>query len=338
MSAGCRMKTGITRCESPVALASATGAVMVSPGRVQRREGAMKSAGWLLPVAMLWGASCGVPPASVDVSAYDYRDTRDLVRFVHDAARLLEREGLGVLGDPGRCPGWAGQSYLYVYGLDNTCLYHAGMPELVGKNLADITDIEGKPIAQMVLAALADPANPHGWVHYSWWQPGKFYPVPKSSCHFKATLPDGRALYVGGGIDYPHEEREFIRIAVDSAVNLLDARGAAALQTLVDPLSPYHYREVRVFAFRPGGHMLISSVLGDNRIEMDLTACADEVGHRPFERAVRLLDTEPAAWQIFMARSRTERQLVKKILYLRRTVLDGEPLFVGAITDLPQTP
>ena len=298
----------------------------------------MRQMRWLVLGAWLGGAACGVRPDPIDVSVYDYRDTRELVRFVARAARALEQDGLEVLRDPARCPVRAGDNYLYVYDLDNTCLFHAGMPDLVGKNLAEITDIEGKPVSRLVRVELANPENPHGWVHYTWWAPGKFHPVPKSSCNFQVKLPDGRDVFVGGGLDFPHEEREFVRIVVDSAVRLIEARGRDAIATIADPAAGYQYREVRVFAFQPGGRLLISPVLGDSRIELDLAACVDETGHRPFERAMRLLETEPHAWQIFMARSRTERQLVKKILYLRKTVLDGEPLFVGAVTDLPQPP
>ncbi len=59
-------------------------------------------------------------------------------------------------------------------------------------NLIDVTDKNGKEIAKLTLDALKDPNNPHAWVHYSWWEPGKFYPVPKSSCHFKVTTPEGK--------------------------------------------------------------------------------------------------------------------------------------------------
>ncbi len=298
----------------------------------------MKTGQPLILMALLWGAACGRHPDAIDVSAYDFRDTRELVRFVHGHALALQRLGLAGLNELRRDPGRAGGNYVYVYDMNNTCLYHGGMPDLVQKNLKEVTDIDGKSIAGLILEALDNPFDPHGWVHYTWWEPGKFYPVPKSSCHFRATLPDGREVFVGGGLDYPHEERAFIRIAVDSAVALIAAKGSEALDIISDPLSSYQYRDVRVFAFQPGRSPLVSPVLGDSRLDMDLTTCTDEVGHRPFERAVQQLETEPTTWQIFMARSRVERQLVKKILYLRKTALNGEPLFVGAITDLPRTP
>ena len=102
-----------------------------------------------------------------------------------------------------------------------TNLFHAGMEDLEGKNLKDITDKNGKNITSSVFKALEDKNNPHAWIHYSWWEPGKFYPVPKSSCHFKVKTQDGEELFVGGGLNYPQEETEFIRIIVDDAALLM---------------------------------------------------------------------------------------------------------------------
>lgn len=287
-------------------------------------------------LAMLVCCSCTKQPGRLDLTMYDYRDTRNLVQTLYTAQDLIEKKGLAGLKD---MQVNAGQdTYLYVYDMNDVCLYHAGMPELEGKDEHGLVDATGKSVALLVQRALNNPQNPHGWVHYTWWEPGRFYPVPKSSCNIKATLPDGRTVYVGGGMNHPHEEKEFIRIAVDSAADALAQSGHTALDLLKDPRSEYNYRTVRVFAFRPNGEILISPIADQVNFTMDLPACSDAVGHRPFDLALKALKNEPATWQMFTEQMRGERQLVKKILYLRKTTLDGEPLYVGAITDLPLTP
>jgi len=82
------------------------------------------------------------------------------------------------------------------------------MLELEGQNLRSILDIDGKNIFNMIIEALEDTYNSHAWVHYVWWEPGSFYPVPKSSCHFRVSTPQGEDLIVGGGMNYPLEEKE----------------------------------------------------------------------------------------------------------------------------------
>jgi hypothetical protein len=212
------------------------------------------------------------------------------------------------------------------------------MPHLEGKNLWNLTDKNGKKPIQMVIAALSDKNNPHAWVHYSWWEPGKFYPVPKSSCHFKVTTPEGRVLFVGGGLNYPHEEKEFIRIIVDNAAQLVKEKGESALSEIADPASRYNFRDVKVFVFTPAGKLLISPVMNDSLTEFKLMDCADEMGHKPFEKALRELKNKDSVWEIFLAKNRYQRTLVKKSLYLRKTYIADQEIYVGAITDLPQPP
>jgi hypothetical protein len=274
----------------------------------------------------------------LDLSMYQYRDTKDLVKFVYDAASMLEEGGTNSLEDfrNNRARYNTKDYYLYIYDMHGTNIYSAGMKHLEGKNLWDVTDKNGKKITQLVLAALEDKNNPHGWVHYSWWQPGKFYPVPKSSCHFKVHLPDGKEMYVGGGLNYPHEEKEFVRIIVDSAVQLINKEGKSAFAKISDPTSEYNYRDVQVFAFQKNGKIIISPVTDDSLSQIDLLTCVDEVGHKPFAEALKKLESKERVWEVFMAKNKYKRELVKKSLYLRKVMLNGETIYVGAISDLPQ--
>ena len=276
----------------------------------------------------------------LDLGMYQYRDTRDLVRFVYNAAHELRQEGIqGIESFRSEISKYRTRNYyLYVYAIDGTNLFHAGMPELEGKNLFYVTDKNGKQIALLIKRAIENPENPHGWVHYTWWKPGKFYPVPKSSCHFKVTTPEGKEIFVGAGFDYPHEEKEFIRITVDDAVNRLNHEGAAAIEDIANPLSEYNYRDVRVFVFSQDGSALISPVVNEQFPKMNIVDCVDEVGHKPFQKALKRLRKKDRTWEVFLAKSRYQRGLIKKCLYLRKTFLDGKDVYVGAVTDLPQPP
>ena len=290
----------------------------------------------LLMAAMLL-SGCQNRYENLDLSMYHYRDTKNLVKFVYGAAALLEKEGMKELDyfRSNRNLFITDDYYLYIYYIDGTNIFHAGMKHLEGKNIAHVTDKDGKKPFQAALDALEDPHNPHAWVHYSWWEPGKFYPVPKSSCHFKVTTPEGKQLLVGGGLNYPFEEKEFIRIIVDSAVDLIKKKGHDAFSEISDPFSQYHYRDVCVFAFLPNGDILISPIMGSSIHEIQLFECTDQVGHKPFMSALSKLQSKDCAWEIFMVKSKFQRQLVKKCLYLCKTVISGEEVFVGAITNLP---
>ncbi|MCK5809387.1 cache domain-containing protein [bacterium] len=290
--------------------------------------------------AIFLSSGCTSKYDELDLSMYQYQDTKDLVKFVYDASLILKKEGLNSLGyfKKNHALFKTKEYYLYIYDIDGKNIYHAGMENLEEKNLRGVTDKNGKKINALIVGALANENNPHAWVHYSWWKPGKFYSVPKSSCHFKVTLSDGRELFVGGGIDYPHEEREFIRIIVDSATQLIEEKGEEAIAEIAKPTSQYNYRDVRLFAFQKDGEMLISPAINSLFLQIDLLKCVDEVGHKPFLKALKTLESTEKVWGIFMAKNRYKRKLIKKCLYIRKAHLGNNKIFLAAITDLPEPP
>jgi hypothetical protein len=305
-----------------------------------RQPGGMVLTALFLVFGSIFLSGCENRYQSLNLGIYQYRDTKELVRFVYDASQKLKKEGLKSLDyfRDNRSRYRTSESYLYIYNIQGVNIFNAGMPHLEGKSLRDLTDKNGKKPLAMMEAALADKNNPHAWIHFSWWEPGKFYPVPKSSCHFKVITPEGKEFIVGGGLNYPLEEKEFIRIAVDDAVQLIGEKGEAAFSTIENPASSFNFRDVKVFVFTPTGKLIISPVMNDHLADINLLDCEDEMGHKPFKKALLELKTKDRTWEVFLARDRYQRSLIKKTLYLRKMKLAGEALFVGAITDLPQPP
>ena len=302
--------------------------------------------GWII-LTVIFGvfqsvflAGCENRHEKLNLGVYQYRDTKDLVKFVYDASQILEKDGLKSLDyfRANRSRYLTSDYYLYIYNMQGVNIFHAGMPQLEGKNLWDLTDKNGKKPLPMIVAALADKNNPHAWVHYSWWEPGKFYPVPKSSCHFKVSTPEGLVFMVGGGLNYPLEEKEFIRIAVDDAAQLIREKGESAFPVIENPASPFNFRDVKIFVFTLAGKLLISPVMNDRLADINLLDCVDEMGHKPFRKALLELKTKDFTWEVFLAKNRYQRSLIKKSLYLRKINLFGQELYIGAITDLPQPP
>ena len=86
------------------------------------------------------------------------------------------------------------------------------------------------------------------------------------------------------------------------------------------------------------GLSLLSPVLSETPFDMNLLDFVDGIGNHPFKLAIKNLAASEATWQIFMTHSRTERQMVKKIICLRKCSTDRGLYYVGAATDLPQPP
>lgn len=76
----------------------------------------------------------------------------------------------------------------------------------------------------------------------------------------------------------------------------------------------------------------------DRLSEFELLNTVDEMGHKPFAKALIELRNKDSAWEVFLAKNGYQRTLVKKGLYLRKTHMSGREIYVGAVTDLPQPP
>ena len=275
-----------------------------------------------------------------NLSRYDYRDTRHLVALTARAAALVGKEGEKAFAVFRKNPGdWSlhGSSYLYVYDLNNVNLFHGGYPKLAGKNLSDFTDLLGKNVGRLIIDQLKKyPAiNPHGWSHYLWVPPGALNGVWKAACNFKVNMPDGRAVFVGSGIDNPLQEREFYRIIVDEAARLLEQKGRAELADLRSPRGPFTIYNRGVFVIDRKGNALIDPGMNlDN--PRNLLEYRDFTGHRPLAELDKKLQTADTAWVVMLTRENAGGAPIKKGVYGRRARMGQKEVMVGAICPLPR--
>jgi len=59
--------------------------------------------------------------------------------------------------------------YPFVYDMKGTCVAHGARPALIGKNLIDLKDQDGKYLIQEMVAIANGPGS--GWVDYKWPNP-----------------------------------------------------------------------------------------------------------------------------------------------------------------------
>ena len=62
------------------------------------------------------------------------------------------------------------------------------------------------------------------------------------------------------------------------------------------------------------------------------------LGIRKQKKALKELESVDAVWEVFMAKNPYQRRLIKKCLYIRKTMIAGKEVYVAAITDLPEPP
>lgn len=59
--------------------------------------------------------------------------------------------------------------YPFIYDMKGTCVAHGARPALIGKNLIDLKDQDGKYLIQEMVAIATAPGS--GWVDYKWPNP-----------------------------------------------------------------------------------------------------------------------------------------------------------------------
>ena len=82
--------------------------------------------------------------------------------------------------------------YVFALNMDNTVLGHPYKPSLVGKNMNDALDVNGKYFFREFVSVVQTKGS--GWVEYWWMRPGEDKPTFKRS--YVAQVP-GENLYVG---------------------------------------------------------------------------------------------------------------------------------------------
>src|SRR4051812_37799764 len=100
------------------------------------------------------------------LSQYAYKDTKNLVTLVEDAAKLMERDGDKAFEQFAvQDSRWLNDDYyMFVYALDGICLFHPISPELVGKSMISLQDMHGKPIIREITDIGKKPgADANGW-------------------------------------------------------------------------------------------------------------------------------------------------------------------------------
>lgn len=59
--------------------------------------------------------------------------------------------------------------YPFIYAMNGTCIAHGARPALIGKNLIDMKDQDGKYLIREMIAIAKGPGS--GWIDYKWPSP-----------------------------------------------------------------------------------------------------------------------------------------------------------------------
>lgn len=271
-------------------------------------------------------------------AAYEYSDTREMVLMVEDAARLLEDKGEDAFDELSLPDSrWKhDSSYIYVYSVNGDCLFNSGQPELVGKNLRDYHDEDGRNVVRELMDIASEPEeNAAGWVFFLFQDGNVISPVWKLSYNMKARLPDGRVVVVGSGRSSLKMERSFVTDRVEKAASLLQAQGRdVAFKSILDPASRFNFLGSYVFVLDQTGHTLVDPSF-PNMPGRDLSGMTDAIGRSYIQELLTKIAHSDTASMMFFWRANPNDVPQRKAIYARKVTVNGADYIVGAEYLLP---
>jgi cytochrome c len=126
--------------------------------------------------------------------------SQEAVRFVKNAVAYLKKHGeKKAFADFADVPNKQFHDrdlYLFVYDFNGNNVAHGNNPKMVGKNLLDLKDADGKPIIRSFIEVANTKGS--GWVEYMWPNP-----VTKAIEHKSSYIEKVDNLIIGAGIYKP---------------------------------------------------------------------------------------------------------------------------------------
>ena len=291
---------------------------------------------WVSAISLTGTAS---PKAQLRSDDYQYKETRDLVQLVNDAADLLRVKGEAAFTDF-RAPSsrWRqGETYIFVLDPEGKMLVHPD-PAMEGKNEIDLKDVNGKPIIRgLIDAATTVPSKTEGWYHYQWPVSGGLLPRWKSTYVRLVTDPSGARYIVGAGMYNDRMEKAFVVDVVKDAVEEIEKNGESAFQLFHDRTGPFIAKDAYIFVYDMNGVDLVNpgfpNLEGRNLLDLK-----DTQGKQVMQEMLKVVQTSGSGWVDYMWPKPGESVSTKKSAYVSKAKMGDKWVLVGCGVYLVDAP
>jgi signal transduction histidine kinase len=262
-----------------------------------------------------------------------YEDTRRLVALVEEAAALIEKRGESAYREFNiKGSKWfINQYYIFVYSVDGTCVFHPIEPELIGKNLMSLEDMDGKPVIRFITDVGRKPEkNASGWIFYLWPDKAQLMPLWKSAYIRKVVRPGNKTYLVGSGVYNIKTEKAFVEERVQMASELLQTKGKeAAFREFRDRASPFAFLDTYIFVLNMQGHTVVDPAYPTLK-GRDLSGFQDAVGVSTIQEMLRKIERVEEAWVQYLWPRSGSSLPSRKLMYVRKVRLGDETFIVGS--------
>ena len=291
----------------------------------------MKRIAYIIGIAVVIGFSVTVLSCTAqELSNYKYRETKDLVSLVRDAASVITTKGEVAFPEfKKEESAWRhGEAYIFVLDTAGNMVVHPD-PALEGKNQIGIKSINGKPIVKGIIESTSSDSNRNeGWYFYQWPKPGTIFSTWKSTFAKRVIAPSGKVYIVCSGLYDPKIEDAFLINAVDAAVALIEKKGTAAFSIIRDKASQFVFLGTYIFVDTPEGVEVVNGGFPD--IEgKNILNYKDYEGTYLTREIIDIALKKGSGWVDYLWPKPGEIKPSKKHTYVRKAVYGDSTFAVG---------
>ncbi|MBN1198750.1 MAG: cache domain-containing protein [Bacteroidales bacterium] len=260
--------------------------------------------------------------------SYAYPETIRLVALVDDAASTVSQRGEKAFTDFMRDgTKWRyGERYTFAIDLDGNILAHEDT-SLVGKNMIDLKDPNGKPIIQWFIRKGLG-FTQSGWTHYLWVKPGDTVPSWKTTYVKLAKAPSGKIYVVGSGLYDMRMEKAFAIDAVNDATYLIRVEGTQAFDKLRDPTSEFVFKDTYIFVLDTSYNLLVNQPFRELEGK-NLYDIQDTTGKYFFREFVQVAEEDGSGWVFYKWPKPDQIKPANKCSFVKKIVSKGNTYVVG---------
>ena len=149
-------------------------------------------------ILILFGVLILLSPVISVSSEPQSEEAKQTMALVDQAASLLQSKGTEAFTEFRKKDSkWLkDDTYIFVFNMNGVVLFHPIQPELEGKNIIDLKDVNGKAYVQETIETAKTQGS--GWIDYMLPKPGESKPSKKSS-YFKKVKVGEETFIVGSG-------------------------------------------------------------------------------------------------------------------------------------------
>jgi hypothetical protein len=298
----------------------------------KEKEACMRKIVFIIGMAALLGFSGTARQcAAQEPPDYKYRETKDLVSLVRDAAGVITIKGEAAFPDFKKQPSpWRqGGTYVFVLDTAGNMVVHPD-PALEGKNELDMKDVNGKAVVKGIIEATSSDLNRNeGWFHYQWPEPGTIFSKWKSVFAKRVVAPSKKVYIVCSGMYNPNMEEAFLVNAVDSAAALIEKEGPGAFDALRDKSSQFVFLGTYIFVDTPEGIEVVNGGFPDVEGK-NLFDYKDPNGKYLTRELVDTALNKGSGWVDYLWPKPGEVKASKKHTYVKKAVYGDKAYAVGA--------